>query len=269
MRRLSSLYLLSLLAVLALAACGKSEDDKPKPPQPVEKMYNDALGKLEQRDYKAAVKGFDDVGREHPYSQWAVRAEIMSAYASYRNGKYDEAVGVLDRFVKQHPGNSNTPYAFYLKALCYYEQITDVGRDQKITTQAQQALGEVIRRFPETEYARDARIKLDLVIDHLAGKEMEIGRYYERHLEYLAAINRFRVVVEKYQTTSHTPEALHRLVECYLKLGVTDQAERYAAVLGYNYPTSSWYKDSYALMNGKPLPPETQGQSAWRRALPF
>jgi outer membrane protein assembly factor BamD len=135
-------------------------------------------------------------------------------------------------------------------------QITDVGRDQRITTQAQQALTEVVKRYPESEYARDARIKLDLVSDHLAGKEMEIGRYYEKRMEWLAAINRFRVVVEKYQTTSHVPEALHRLVECYLKLGVVDQAQKYAAVLGANYPTSSWYKDSYALMKGQPLPPE-------------
>ena len=197
-----------------------------------------------------------------------MRSEIMVAYANYRDGKYDAAIGGLDRFVKQHPGNRSVAYAFYLKAMCYYEQITDVGRDQKITGQAQQALNEIVKRFPDSEYARDARIKLDLVSDHLAGKEMEIGRYYERRQDYLAAINRFRVVVEKYQTTSHVPEALHRLVECYLKLGVVDQAKRYAAVLGYNYPNSSWYKDSYALMNGEPLPPEGE-KKLWQRVLPF
>ena len=193
----------------------------------------------------------------------------MAAFANYKNAQYDEAVSALDRFVRQHPGNKNTPYAYYLKALCYYEQITDVGRDQKITALAQQSLTEVVSRFPDSEYARDARIKLDLVADHLAGKEMEIGRYYERHVDYLAAINRFRTVVEKYQTTSHTPEALHRLVECYLRLGVVDQAQRYASVLGYNYPNSPWYKDSYALMYGKPLPKEKKSGSWLNRVSPF
>jgi outer membrane protein assembly factor BamD len=175
--------------------------------------------------------------------------------------------------VKQHPAHRLAPYAYYLKALCYYDQITDVGRDQKITEEARQALREVVSRYPDSEYARDARLKLDLVADHLAGKEMEIGRWYERHQEWLAAINRFRVVVENYQTTSHTPEALERLVECYLKLGVTDQAQHYAAVLGYNYPSSIWYKNAYAQMNGKALPsPESTSDeppSWWHRLWPF
>ncbi len=252
------LLLLVLIAAFTFTGCGKStsEEDKQKPNEAADKLYNEAHQKLDEDNYKEAVKGFEEVERQHPYSQWAVRAEIMVAYVNYRSAKYNEAISSLEHFVKQHPSNPNTPYAFYLKAMCYYEQITDVGRDQKVTSDAQQALGEVIKRFPDTEYARDARIKLDLTTDHLAGKEMEIGRWYEKQQEYLAAINRFRAVVEKYQTTSHTPEALHRLVECYLKLGVTDQAKRYAAVLGYNYPNSSWYKDSYALMNGKALPPE-------------
>jgi outer membrane protein assembly factor BamD len=261
------LPLIAALGLLSLTACGSSDDDKPVPPQSVNKLYTDALAKLRARDYKEAVKGFDEVERQHPYSEWAVRAEVMSAYSNYRDGKYDAAVSALDQFVKEHPGNDNAPYAYYLKALCYYEQITDVGRDQKITEQAQQALREVMRRFPNTEYARDAKLKLDLTTDHLAGKEMEIGRYYERHMEYLAAINRFRTVVEKYQTTSHTPEALERLVECYLKLGVVDQAKRYAAVLGYNYPNSPWYKDSYALMNGQSLPP--QAKAGIYKYIPF
>jgi len=265
----SFLYIAVIMSVFCLAACGKGNDkDKEKPPEPAEKLYNDALAKLGEHEYKDAVKAFEEVERQHPYSELATRSEVMAAFANYRNGQYDDAVTTLDRFVRQHPGNPNTPYAYYLKALCYYEQITDVGRDQKITAQAQQALNEVVSRFPDSEYARDARIKLDLVADHLAGKEMEIGRWYERHLEYLAAINRFRTVVEKYQTTSHTPEALHRLVECYLKLGVVDQAKRYAAVLGYNYPDSQWYKDSYALMNGKPLP-EKKVEHWWGHVWPF
>ncbi len=269
MGRLAYVFLL-VAGLFAFSACSsKKDDDKTKPPQSAEKLYNDALAKLQEHDYKEAISGFEEVERQHSYSEWALRAEIMAAYASYRDLKFDAAINDLDRFVKQHPTNSNTPYAFYLKAMCYYVQITDVGRDQKVTLQAQQALGEEIQRFPDSEYARDAKIKLDLVSDHLAGKEMEIGRYYERHQDYLAAINRFRVVVEKYQTTSHTPEALHRLVECYLKLGIVDQAQKYAAVLGYNYPSSSWYKDSFADMHGEPLPPEGGKRNLVDKILPW
>ena len=261
--------IVAVLVLMLLSACGNNDTKAEKPPEPVDKIYNDATAKLQNSEFKAAIAGFDDVSRIYSYSEWAPRAEIMSAYASYRSHQYDDALATIDRFVKQHPNSSNTPYAYYLKTMCYYEQITDVGRDQKTTTLAQQALADLISRFPDSEYARDARIKLDLVMDHLAGKEMEIGRYYERHQEYLAAINRFRKVVEKYQTTSHTPEALHRLVECYLKLGVKDQAQKYAAVLGYNYPASSWYKDTYALMNGKPLPEQASTKGRFGKLLPF
>jgi outer membrane protein assembly factor BamD len=258
MRSTFSPLVLLLLLTCSLAACGdkKGDDTAEKAPDPVENLYNDAMDKLAERDYKAAVAAFEEVERQHPYSEWAVRAEIMAAFTLYRSGKYDQSVAVLDSFVKEHPGHRDAPYAYYLKGMCYYEQITDIGRDQQITEQAQQTLEEVIKRFPDTDYARDARLKLDLVADHLAGKEMEIGRYYERQQEYLSAINRFRNVAEKFQTTSHVPEALHRLVECYLKLGITEQAKRYAAVLGYNYPNSEWYSDSYAIMNGQPLPGE-------------
>ncbi len=262
--------LLAAAGVLALSACSsKKQSVNDNQTLPVAKLYNDALAKLHDHDYKEAIKGFEDVERQHSYSEWAVRAEIMAAYASFRDQKYEVALGDLERFVKQHPENPNTSYAYYLRAMCYYVQITDVGRDQRVTTQAQQALNEVVDRFPDSEYARDAKLKLDLVSDHLAGKEMEVGRYYERHQDYLAAINRFRVVVEKYQTTSHIPEALHRLVECYLKLGVADQARKYAAVLGYNYPSSSWYKDSYADMKGRSLPPDPGSSTLVDRILPW
>lgn len=264
--------LLCVLALMCACACSSKKDDDAnnKPPEPVDKLYNDAVKKLKDGDFKESIKGFQDLERQYTYSPWALHAEIMAAYAEFRDLQFDAAIGDLERFAKQHPTNSDTPYAYYLKAMCYYVQITDVGRDQRITAQAQQALNEVVQRYPDSEYARDAKIKLDLVSDHLAGKEMEIGRYYERHQEYLAAINRFRTVVEKYQTTSHVPEALHRLVECYLKLGVADQAQRYAAVLGYNYPTSSWYKDSYAIMNNKPIPPEQDTKSLMSKVLaPF
>lgn len=259
MKHHARILLISLLT-LSLVACGSKKDgDSPesdKPSQPVETLYNDAMDKLNDGDFKAATTAFEEVERQYPYSEWAVRSELMAAFAQYRFGKYDQSISILESFVKEHPSHKDAPYAYYLRAMCYYEQITDIGRDQQITEQAKDALEEVIKRFPDSTYARDARLKLDLVADHLAGKEMEVGRYYQRQQEYISAINRFRVVAERFQTTSHVPEALHRLVECYLKLGVVDQANRYASVLGYNYPNSEWYKDTYALMNGQPLPAE-------------
>lgn len=262
-----SFYLLIGLSLFAVSACSSKKDEAEKPPESAEKLYNDAIEKLGEKEYKSAVTAFEEVERQHPYSEWAVKSEIMAAFALYRNAKYEQAVGVLDSFVKEHPGHRDAPYAYYLKGMCYYEQITDVGRDQQVTAQAQQALSEVIKRFPDTDYARDAKLKLDLVADHLSGKEMEVGRYYQRQQQYLSAINRFRVVVEKYDTTSHVPEALHRLVECYLKLGVTEQAKRYAAVLGYNYPDSEWYSESFADMNGQPLPKHKK--KGWAKLWPF
>jgi outer membrane protein assembly factor BamD len=188
----------------------------------------------------------------------------MGAYALYQANKYDEAVVALDRFIQLHPGNRDAAYAYYLKALCYYVQITDVERDQKDTEQALKALDEVTRRFPDSKYARDARLKLDLTRDHLAGKEMTIGRWYERQQQYLAAINRFRKVVDDYQTTTHVPEALHRLTECYLALGLVDEARATAAVLGHNFPGSEWYSDSYALLTGEGGPGiEVASQKSW------
>jgi outer membrane protein assembly factor BamD len=173
----------------------------------------------------------------------------MSAYASYKNGKYDEAEVALDRFIELHPGNKDIDYALYLKALCFYEQIGDVARDQAITKQALDAFDTLIRRFPESRYSRDAGIKRDLTLDHLAGKEMEIGRYYLHRNELNAAVNRFLTVVKDYQTTTHTPEALERLVECYMTLGLRDQATKVAAVLGYNYPGSKWYESAFKLLD--------------------
>ena len=178
----------------------------------------------------------------------------MAAFAYYQSNKYDEAIIALDRFIQLHPGHKDIPYAYYLKALCYYEQISDIGRDQRITQQALDALAEVVKRFPKSPYARDARLKVELAIDHLAGKEMAVGRYYQQNQQYIGAINRYRVVIERYQTTTHVPEALHRLVESYLSLGVKSEAQEAAAVLGYNFPGSDWYQDSYYLMTGEGTP---------------
>lgn len=247
--------------MLALAACDDATeeevlDEAAAENQTVDELYDKATATFVEKKYKLAIDQFEEVERQHPYSEWAPRAEIMAAYSAYRAGQFDDAVVILERFVKLHPTHRSTPYAYYLKALCYYTQITDVGRDQSMTQAARAALEDVIARYPDSDYAQDASLKLDLTDDHLAGKEMEIGRYYLRQHEYISAINRFKYVVEHYQTTSHTPEALHRLVEAYLRLGVTAEAKKYAAVLGYNYPGSDWYRYSYEMMEGNLSPEE-------------
>lgn len=240
-----------LLAALGVAflltAC--SGDDEPEYiERPVEELYNSAMNALVANDFKEAARLFDEVERQHPYSVWASKAQLMAAFSYYQDNAYDDAVNTLDRFIQLHPGNRDVSYAYYLKALSYYEQISDVARDQKMTRLALQSLEELKRRFPESKYARDAALKADLARDHLAGKNMTIGRFYQDSRQYIAAINRFRTVIGQYQTTSHVAEALHRLVECYLALGINEEARAAAAVLGHNYPGSEWYADSYALL---------------------
>ena len=241
---------LSVLA-LSLAGCagrGGPKGDTPYVARDVGTLYSAAKARLDREQYKEAAALFDEVERQHPYSIWARRAQLMSAFSYYMNSDYNEAIAGAQRFLSIHPGNKDAPYAYYLISLCYYEQIADVTRDQKITSQALDTLGELIRRYPDTRYAADARLKVDLVNDHLAGKEMEIGRFHERRGNWLAATLRFRTVVEKYQTTTHTPEALERLVEGYLSLGLPEEAKKAAAVLGANYRGSKWYERSYKLM---------------------
>ena len=242
-----------ILALFSLTACASDKkDDKDsaaEPQVPVEQMYNRAAHTLDSGEYKKAARQFDEVDRQYPYSQWATRSQLMAGYAHYKDLKYDEAVLSLDHFIELHPGDPDAAYAYYLRALCYYEQISDVRRDQKMTQLALDNLRQIVDRFPDSKYARDAQLKIDLTTDHLAGKEMEIGRYYlERH-QYQASIPRFQRVVDNYQTTTHVPEALHRLTEAYLSLGLVDEAKKTAAILGHNYPNSSWYKDSYKLFN--------------------
>jgi outer membrane protein assembly factor BamD len=260
-RRATAAWALGLTAILA-GCGGSSDEDTNYTEQPVEVLYNRALDQLGQQDYKLASKSFEEVDRQHPYSVWATKAQIMAAFSYYQMNKYDDAIAALDRFIQLHPGHRDIPYAYYLKALCYYEQITDVQRDQRVTQQALDALAEVVKRFPESPYARDARLKVELAIDHLAGKEMSIGRYYQTNQQYIGAINRYRVVIERYQTTTPVPEALHRLVECYLALGVKSEAQEAAAVLGYNFPGSDWYQDSYFMMTGEGTRP-TDEKSGW------
>ncbi len=238
---------------LALGGCGTTDDADSSAGRPVQEIYNNAVDELESGNYLFAAKLFDDVEREHPYSVWATKAQLMAGYAHYQASEYDEAIIAIDRFIQLHPGNRDIAYAHYLKALSYYEQISDVVRDQGTTENARTALNEVIRRFPNSRYARDAKLKLDLTQDHLAGKEMEVGRYYLTRAHYLAAINRFRRVIDNYQTTSHVPEALHRLVESYSALGIEDEARKAAAVLGHNFPGSEWYIDSYIIAAGEDI----------------
>ncbi|MBL4905915.1 MAG: outer membrane protein assembly factor BamD [Sneathiella sp.] len=252
--------LIIIVPFLLLVACS-SDDVEEYQERPVQRLYNEALAALNSEDYITAAKGFDEVERQHPYSVWSTKAQLMSAFAYYQSNKYDQAILAADRFIELHPGNKDVPYAHYLIAISYYEQITGVGRDQKVTRQALDALQKLVRRFPNTEYARDASLKIDLTRDHLAGKEMEIGRYYLEKEQFIAAINRFRQVIELYQTTSHVPEALHRLTESYLSLGIVDEAKTAAAVLGYNYPGSDWYQDSYALLDSNYLKPEVNEES--------
>ncbi len=253
--------LFALLAGLLLLA-GCSTPEKPYVEEPPEILYNKAFDLMQQGRYQQAADAFDQVEQQHPYSEWATRAQLMAAYADYLRNAYDDAVIALDRFIELHPGNKDVAYAYYLKGLCYYEQITDVGRDQRNTELALQTFTDLINRFPDTDYARDARLKVDLTRDHLAGKEMEIGRFYQKRGQYIAAINRFRRVVEDYQTTTHVPEALHRLTECYLALGIKDEAQEAAAVLGHNFPGSDWYVDSYALLTGQNLQPQEK-EGSW------
>jgi outer membrane protein assembly factor BamD len=250
-------------AMFALAACADEEPEYVE--RPVEELYNEAMDMLEVRNFEAAVLAFEEVDRQHPYSVWATKAQLMSAYVHYRADQYDEAIIALDRFIDLHPGNRDIAYAYYLRAICYYEQIVDVGRDQQITRLALDGLRDVTRRFPNSEYARDARLKIDLTLDHLAGKEMSIGRFYQTRDEHLAAINRFKTVIRNFETTTHVPEALHRLVESYVALGIRPEAERTASVLGYNFPGSDWYANSYALLEGGSNldAPEDDGWLSW------
>lgn len=216
--------------------------------KPVEALYNAAAEDLDRKQWDNAILRFNEVERQHPYSDWARRSMIMSTYASYKKRDYSTAIESARRFLALHPGSDSAPYAYYLIGLSYFDQIVDVGRDQERTEDAKAAINDLIRRFPDSEYAIDANDKLNEVNNQLAGKEMEVGRWYLRRDEHLPAINRFKNVVDKYETSVHTSEALFRLVEAYLSIGLRGEAEAAAAVLGHNFPNSDWHKDSFSLM---------------------
>ena len=249
--------LLALVAAAAsLAGCGTGSlfgggggaADTQYVARDVNTLYAAAKRMLDQGRYEAAATLFDEVERQHPYSIWARRAQLMSAFSWYATEEHQKSIDSARRFLAIHPGNKDAPYAYYLIALNNYEQIGDVQRDQTTTKAALDSLNDVIRRYPSSRYAADARLKIDLVRDHLAGKEMEVGRFYQRRSQWIASISRFRTVVDEYQTSTHTPEALMRLTESYLALGVTEEARKSAAVLGANYPDSKWYQRAYALV---------------------
>ncbi len=250
------------MALLAggLSACGgggRAREDVQFNEEPVARLYNRGAEFLDRRRWPEALAAFEEVERQHPYSSWARRSMLMEAYAHYQANQYDEAIENAQRFISLHPGNENAPYAYYLVAMCHFERILDVGRDQGTTERALTALNDIVRRYPESDYARDARLKLDMVYDQLAGKEMTVGRFYLTRDQHLAAINRFRAVLENqnFQRTSHVPEALHRLVESYLSVGMTEEAQRMAAILGHNFPGSAWYERSYSLMTDSGVAP--------------
>lgn len=254
----------AMLLLPLLGGCGGSSSDDDadanKPVAPVETLYNNGVDALNDRRYTTASDQFNLIQQNYPFSTWAVNAQLMAAYTQYQQNHYTDAITALDQYIQLHPAGREIAYVYYLRALCYYEQITDISRDQKGTADAMTALQEVVNRFPDSAYARDARLKIDLCRDHLAGKEMEVGRWYQGQHLYTAAIGRFQRVVDNYQTTNHVPEAMARLVEIYLQLGLKDEATRTAAVLGYNYPGNEWYTDTYdqlvqdGLAKGEPVP---------------
>ncbi len=256
MRYLS--FLLALFLLLPLTACSSSSDKaetEAAPPQEASALFAEGQTALEKNRYIAASKAFDELERQHPYSDLAPRAKLLSAYAHFLNEEYEEAVVGFDKFLSLHPSSEDAPYALYQKGMCYYEQISDVSRDQEMTKRAMEILETVRTRYPNSPYAREATLKLDLTRDHLAGKEMEIGRWYQKQDQLPAAIARFRTVVDQYQTTSHVPEALHRLIESYTSLGLHEEARETALVLGTNFPGSPWYQDTYRLVADPNTPP--------------
>ncbi len=254
---------LAVLSALLLSGClGRGKDKDNYVERPVDSIYNSAMTQMKSGKHAKAAKEFEEVERQHPYSTWAARSLVMAAYSYYEANKYDEAIIAAKRYITLHPGGTDAAYASYLIAASQYEQITDIGRDQQVTAKALKSLQDVVRKYPDSDYAKDAKLKIDLARDHLAGKEMEIGRYYIKKKSYLAAISRFKKVVTDYQTTTHIEEALMRLTELYMTMGVKSEAQTAAAVLGHNYPGSKWYDDAYKLLKSGGLEPR-EDKASW------
>jgi outer membrane protein assembly factor BamD len=268
-RALTGFAALVLVAV-ALGGCSLFDKDVPLPDEPADKLYNEGLYLLNtKKDAKAAAKKFEEVDRQHPYSEWARKSLIMSAFAYYEAGSFDDCINSARRYVTLHPGSPDTAYAQFLIGSSYFDQIPEISRDQDRTEKAVQSLDEVVRKYPGSEYAVAAKRKIEIARDQLAGKEMDIGRQLLTTRNYTGAINRFKVVVTRYQTTRHVEEALLRLTEAYMSLGIVDEAQTSAAVLGHNFPDSRWYKDAYALMQSRGLEPSENKGSWISRAFKF
>jgi len=271
---MNKIYLV-LIALFVVSACSGNNDvdydgNEPLPVQEsksAEQLYAEAEELMRKGEYKTAIPIFEQVEREYPYSKFATKSQLMASKSAFDDDQYDQAILSLDRFIELHPGNEEIDYAYYLKALAYYEQISDVARDQAITKQSLESFDTLIKRFPDSEYTRDAKLKRDLTLDHLAGKEMQIGRYYLKRNQINAGINRFQSVVKNYQTTTHIAEALHRLVESYLILGLRNEAEKVAAVLGHNYPGSKWYQDTYKILDSKSREKILEERSFWDKTV--
>jgi outer membrane protein assembly factor BamD len=260
------LRLCILGGVVLLTGCASSAAKDGELTGTIGSLYNAGMDALKEKKYIEATHNFTELERQYPYSAWATRAQVMDAYTQFKASNYDESIATIERFIKLNPGHPELPYMYYLKGLNHYNRLTDVMRDQAQTRLAREAFNEVISRFPESKYAQDAKLKLTLTEDHLAGREMVVGRYYQKQQQHLAAVNRFREVITNYQQTSQTPEALYRLTESYLVLGVADEAQRAASILGYNYPDSEWYTKAYALLTGQNLAPQG-GQKTWAQKL--
>ena len=264
LRVLAGCLLLVLVALPVMGCSLFNKDDDYVPENPADLLYNEGLYLLNNKqDYKSAAAKFDEVDRENPYSDWARKALLMSAYAYYQAEDYDDCVNSAERYVTLHPGSPDAAYAQYLIGASYYDQILDVSRDQTRADKAIDALQEVVRKYPTSEYAISAKKKIDMARDQLAGKEMDVGRFYLKRRDFIGAINRFKVVVTQYQTTRHVEEALMRLSEAYVSLGIMDEAQTAAAVLGHNFPDSPWYKDAYNLVKNAGGEPTTENKGSW------
>ncbi len=266
-RRATALFVVPAVALMLAGCWGKKKPEAEVNVDPPDVLYNQALANLEAGDPSRASKKFETIDKEHPYSDYARRAMLMSAFLNFRRGKYTDAINDANRFVTLFPASEDAAYAQYLIGESYFRQIPDVTRDQDIAHKAMDAMNVILQKYPDSEYAEDARNKIDVARDQLAGKEMQIGRYYLERREYLAAVNRFRFVVQEYQTTRHVEEALERLVEAYLALGLVQDAQTAAAVLGHNFPDSQWYKDSYAQLAKVGVVPEEHKGSWVSRAF--
>ncbi len=265
-RRMSRMMVgAAFIGLMAVAGCGGNGANEtlfgsvPLENFTAEQIFGRGEFEIERNKPDDAAFYFAEVERLYPYSEWAKRALIMQAFAYHQDKDYENSRSAAQRYIDFFPQDDDAAYAQYLLALSYYDQIDEVGRDQGLTFQALQALRKVIETYPDSEYARSSVLKFDLAFDHLAAKEMEIGRYYLKRDRFPAAVNRFRVVVEDFQTTTHTPEALHRLVEAYLSLGLTDEAQTAGAILGHNFQSTEWYEDSYRLLTGRGLEPKLKG----------